>query len=110
MGAIAGSLGAIDFEAGVETRLIIDRLEQAIRSLQNAGVGQPGPRYALSFIASTTWTIPGARHGFNTRDLHVMTYDATGKKVDPDSVTVDPSTFAVTITWATAQAGRAVIV
>jgi hypothetical protein len=128
MGAICGSLGALEGETGYETRIAIDRLERALVELQSATARivqqsvqqnitqniynttiQGAPRYAAAFAASTQWVIPASVHGFNIQDLSIMCYDAAGQWVVPDSIFVDNATKTVTVNWFTAQSGRVVI-
>lgn len=67
--------------------------------------------YAQSMLSSTTWAIPGGTHGIGSSDLQVTCYNnATIRaEVKPTSITVNRYTFAVTIKWAFATAGRVVI-
>ena len=74
------------------------------------GVGATGqPPYTTTFASSATWSIPHSTHGFTSTALIVETYDASGNRIQPNSVTVDQSTYDITITWTNAQAGRVVI-
>jgi len=70
------------------------------------------PKFASTFATSTSVTISGATHGLQSADLQVTVWDsATGtrKRIEPQSVTVDSTTFDVTVTFATSQSGRIVI-
>ena len=72
----------------------------------------PALSYSASVASATTWTITGATHGLGTADLTVAVYDSgspTRTRITPGSVTINDSTFDVTITFAVAQAGRVVI-
>lgn len=69
-------------------------------------------KYAATFGSTTNLVIAGATHGLGTADLVVAVYDsATGTRtlVIPNSVTIDSTLFTVTVTFASAQAGRIVI-
>ncbi|HWB82787.1 MAG TPA: hypothetical protein VG675_01520 [Bryobacteraceae bacterium] len=71
----------------------------------------PLANYSVDFTAQTTVTIPGTTHKLNTANLIVDCYDnaTPAKRVEPDSVTIDPATFDVTVTFAMPQSGRIVL-
>lgn len=68
-------------------------------------------RYAADETSSSTWTITGATHGLGTCDVVVSTYDGSSPRalITPATLTCNTSTFDVTITWGSPQAGRVVI-
>jgi hypothetical protein len=70
--------------------------------------GQPG-NYSAAFTAQTNLIIPGAGHGYESANLLVACYDANNTTVEPGSVSINPSTYDVTVTFQTAQTGRCVI-
>lgn len=61
--------------------------------------------YRVSIASATSVTIPALTHGFQTANLAVTCANSGGASVEPGQVTVNPSTFAVTITFAVAQTG-----
>jgi hypothetical protein len=63
--------------------------------------------YRLTFAATTSLTVTAATHGFQTASLLYQLYDAGVPMalIEPQSVVIDPATFAVTVTFAVAQAG-----
>jgi hypothetical protein len=70
----------------------------------------PGQVLTQSFncpIASalTTWT---CTHNFADLNVEVMAYDINGKQIFPDTLTITNSN-TVTLTWVTAQAGKAIV-
>ena len=76
-----------------------------------AGTGGGGGAYASSFTSQTTVTIPGTTHQLNTPNLVVDCYDTEtpAMEVDPDTVSVNLTTYDVTINFATAQSGMCVV-
>ena len=70
-----------------------------------------GGAYASSFTAQTSVTIPGAAHQLNTPNLVVNCYDTEtpAMEVDPDTVSVNLTTYDVTINFAQPQSGRCVV-
>jgi Protein of unknown function (DUF2793) len=71
-----------------------------------------GGSYATNFSSITTFTVLGTTHGLGTPDVSVTVYDsATGLRnlILPNSVSVDTSTYNVTITFSFSQSGRVVI-
>jgi hypothetical protein len=77
---------------------------------QNTGEGGIGAAYWADKTSSTSWVVTAVDHNFgNTCDLAVFTYtEVTGvfTRAEPFSVVCDESTFDITISWATATAGR----
>lgn len=79
------------------------------------GQWEPGaagiPNYSVAFSLQTSINIPGASHGLGTANLLVLCYDAGSppRRVEPDSVSVDPSSLNVEIRFAVAQSGRCVV-
>lgn len=69
------------------------------------------PNYAAAFSGQTTLTILGSSHGLGTANLVVICYDGStpAQVVEPNTVTVDPTTFNVTVTFVAAQSGSCVV-
>jgi hypothetical protein len=69
------------------------------------------PNYSKPFTSATTLSISGAEHLLNTKNLVVTCYDAStpARMIEPDSITVDPTTYSVTVAFAQPQSGRCVI-
>ena len=69
-------------------------------------------KYAATFTSTSSLSVTGATHGLGTADLVVVIYDsATGTRnlLIPNTVSIDSTTFNVTVTFDVAQAGRIVI-
>lgn len=67
---------------------------------------------AATYESATTWTYLGTSHAFGTCDLAIAAYvDDSGswKQILPASIACNATSFDVTVTWATAQAGRLVL-
>src|SRR5579884_487817 len=69
------------------------------------------PNYSKSFTSATTLSISGTEHLLNTMNLLVTCYDTStpARMIEPDSVTVDPATYNVSVTFAQPQSGRCVV-
>ena len=69
------------------------------------------PNYSKPFTSVTTLSISGAEHLLNTSNLVVTCYDAStpARMIEPDSLTVDPTTYNVIVTFAQPQSGRCVV-
>ena len=63
------------------------------------------------FPATPTFTLPGTTHGLGTAALVLAVYDASTPAVliEPGSVTVHPTSYDVTVTFAQAQSGSVVL-
>lgn len=70
--------------------------------------GQGIQTYSQTFTSQTSLTISAAAHGFSTANLFVTIYDGSGVQLTA-AVTVNPSTFAVGVTFTEAQTGRVLI-
>jgi hypothetical protein len=70
-----------------------------------------GKNYGLDFVSQTSIVMAAAAHGFATANLVVACYDAAtpAKQIEPDTVTVHPTTFDVTVNFTTAQTGHCVV-
>jgi hypothetical protein len=70
-----------------------------------------GPNYSQSFTSQTAVTVLGSAHGLGTANLLVECYDNAdpAARITPSSVTVNSSTFDVTITFSSTQTGRCVV-
>jgi hypothetical protein len=69
------------------------------------------PNYAVDFTAQTSILIPGTQHALGTPNLVVSCYDGSvpARRVEPDTVSVNPVGLDVRITFAVAQTGRCVM-
>ena len=72
-------------------------------------IRQSGEARTFDLAAVTSLTVSQAQHGFSTANLAVKVFDATGKEIIPGALTINPSTYAVTVEFSTAQSGRVVI-
>jgi hypothetical protein len=73
--------------------------------------GNSNGSYSSSFIAQTSVTIPGAAHKLGTANILVGCFDTStpNLRVQPNTVSVDPISYDVTVTFSTAQSGRCVV-
>ena len=76
-----------------------------------SGTGGGGGAYSASFTAQTSVTIPGTSHQLNTANLLVSCYDTESPQVEveADTIWINPTTFDVTVNFASAQSGRCVV-
>jgi hypothetical protein len=67
--------------------------------------------YVATFTGQTSVLVLGTSHRLGTANLVVDCYDSSSpaQRVEPDKVTIDPTTFNVTVTFTSAQTGRCVI-
>ena len=74
-------------------------------------VGGPTPRYATAFGPTTSLSIAAATHGLAQPELLYQVYNAATPAaiVEPQAVTVHPTTRDVTITFATPTTGYVVL-
>lgn len=72
---------------------------------------QGSPNYAKAFTGLTTLSILGTEHNQGTANLLVSCWDGASPAnwIEPGAVQVDPATFNVTVTFASAQTGRCVV-
>jgi predicted solute-binding protein len=68
-----------------------------------------GGSYVKTFTAATSVSIPVSDHGFPNDRLIVDCYDVAGERLEPDSVLVNPTTFAVTVFFSPAQSGSCTV-
>ena len=77
------------------------------------GGGGPTPsgavNYGTTFTAQTSVSVGAATHGFTSPYLLVRVYALSGAEVLPATVTIHPTTYTVTATFAAPQSGRLVI-
>jgi hypothetical protein len=68
-------------------------------------------KYARSFTSQTSVSILGSTLNLGSSDLKVQCYDASAirKRVEPDTLTVDPATNNLVILFAQPQSGRCVV-
>lgn len=71
-------------------------------------IGGSGAKYSTTFTSQTTVTVTGVTHNIGSPDIHVQCRDAGSPRqiVEPNTVTVNDSTYDVVITFAVAQSGR----
>ena len=70
-----------------------------------------GSNYSQAFTSQTSITMPGAAHSLGTANVIVECYDSgtPSRRLEADSITVDPTTFDIAVTFANAQSGRCVV-
>ena len=73
--------------------------------------GSSNGAYSISFVSQTTLSIPGALHLLGTPNLLIGCYDASvpNMRVHPNTVSINATTFDVTVTFSVAQSGRCVL-
>jgi hypothetical protein len=71
----------------------------------------PVPNVGIAFISQTSVGITFAMHGLSTKNLVVQVYDAStpARMIRPQSITVDPTSFDVTVSFAQPQTGTIVL-
>lgn len=76
-----------------------------------AVLGATAPQYATTFSNQTTLTIPGATHALGTGRLLWQLYDGASPRnvMQPSTLTIDQSTFAVVVSFAFPQSGTLVL-
>jgi hypothetical protein len=91
---------------------------QVLRWSETAGRWEPaiaeaagGANYSQAFTSQTSVTMPGGAHGLGTANVIVECYDGgtPSRKLEADSISVDPATFDITVTFANPQSGRCVV-
>ncbi|MGI8991378.1 MAG: hypothetical protein ACR2I2_17570 [Bryobacteraceae bacterium] len=90
---------------------------QVLRFNNTKSTWEPGtpaasfPNYGKAFNSASTVTVLGTEHGLGTANLVVGCYDTgtPASAIEADSVTVHPTTFDVTVTFAQAQSGKCVV-
>jgi hypothetical protein len=78
----------------------------------SAGAAIGKSNYSKTFFNATSVTILGTEHNLSTSNLIVACYDNTTnplRRVEPDSVTLDPATFNVAVNFGQAQSGLCVV-
>ena len=72
---------------------------------------QGSANYAKAFSGVTSLSILGTEHNQGTANLIVSCWDGASPAnwIEPGAVQVDPATFNVTVTFATAQTGKCVV-
>lgn len=76
------------------------------------GSAPPVAFYSSTFTNIITYTVLGSTHNLGTADLNVVVWNsATGTRsiIQPNTISVDSTTFNVTITFVQSQSGRVVI-
>jgi hypothetical protein len=71
----------------------------------------PAPNYSVSFTAQTSVVILGGTHNLGTANLLVQCYDNSSPplEIEADHVSVNPTTYDVTVYFAVAQTGTCVL-
>lgn len=71
-----------------------------------------GPRYSTTFTSQTSVTVLGATHGLGIAALLYQLYDAATPRrmIEPNSLTVDQSTYDVVVTFNVPQSGTLLLV
>jgi hypothetical protein len=82
---------------------------QTGRCVVSGGTGMA--KYASSFTSQTSVSILGSTLNLGSSALEVQCYDASAirKRVEPDTLTVDPATNNLVILFAQPQSGRCVV-
>jgi hypothetical protein len=67
--------------------------------------------YATPFTSATTVTVPGGTHQSGTAKLFVEVYDTETPAVlvEPNEVQINPTTYDVTVSFASPQSGTLVL-
>jgi hypothetical protein len=67
--------------------------------------------YAMPFTSATTLTVPGSTHHLGTAKLFVEVYDTETPAVlvEPNEIQINPTTYDVTVTFASPQSGTLVL-
>jgi hypothetical protein len=78
-------------------------------------ISAAGPRYSTTFTSQTDFTIQGGTHGLGTGSLLYQLYNAAPPStpfgfIEPNTLSVDPTSFNVRVTFATAQSGSLLLV
>jgi hypothetical protein len=120
-GDVAGMLGAITV-AALQNRSVASTAPANGQALvwnssssqwqpQNVAAGGSGGAFSSSFTSQTTVVITGAMHQLGTANVLVGCYDTSvpAMRIQPNTVSVHPTRFDVTITFSVAQSGRCVV-
>lgn len=69
------------------------------------------PNVSQGFTQQTSVTMLGATHAFQTMNLLAQVYDAAAvpAQVQPETLTIDPTSYDVTVTFGQPQSGRLVV-
>jgi hypothetical protein len=65
--------------------------------------------YSAAFTSQTSIVIPGTAHGYTTTNLLVQCYDTGSSIIIPASVSIDSTTYDVTIEFLSAHSGRCLL-
>jgi hypothetical protein len=74
--------------------------------------GGPGTPFAQTFSATQNVTVLASSHGFLTSALLVEVYDAaspSAQRIQPNSITINQSTYDVTVTFGQNQSGTVLV-
>jgi hypothetical protein len=104
-----GALANSDISANKPKTLCYDGTQFIIQGDGGAAGGSTA-NYEETFSAVTTLTATGAEHGFGHRKILVACYDDSTPRawIEPNTVTVDSSTFDVVVTFSTSETGLCV--
>jgi Chaperone of endosialidase len=109
----------IDSELANDALAAIEAVERALGARVNGNYGSlaarlnqfiPGggtPTTVETFAASTQWVLPGAVHRLGSPAFLVYAYDNAdpAAALDPGAIHVDPTSYDITVTFGTPQAG-----
>lgn len=79
-------------------------------SLAGGGLGS-SKNFRKQFTSTTSVTVTGAEHGFAHSRIIVQCYDSSAPRnwIEPNTITVNDSTFDVVITFSVAQTGECIL-
>lgn len=104
---------AIGFQYTIDSSSFDVIVNFAVSQSGYCAVNGSGPnRYAATFGSTSSLVVTGATHKLATADITVTIWDsASGTRhiIQPASVSIDSTTFDVTIIFASSQAGRVVL-
>jgi hypothetical protein len=69
----------------------------------------PAANYSTAFTSQTSIVIPGTAHGYATSNLLVQCYDTGSSIIIPSSVSINATTYDVTIGFVSAHSGRCLV-
>ncbi|HVX66022.1 MAG TPA: hypothetical protein VHA11_05455 [Bryobacteraceae bacterium] len=109
---VVGGIQGRGISAAVPSDGEVLRWNGTIGQWQPYPVSLPGGvNYSETFADQTVVSIPGTAHGLGTASLIVACYDnaTPAATLTPNSVTVHPTTYDITVTFSAAQSGRCVV-